>query len=191
MKAAGGAAAAAALGLLALLASGEIPVFRFVGERIEITVRPRAVEVVGLFDFANRWPMPMTQGMVFPFPDDPSTPAPSAAEILEVDPDTGRALRELPAVWLGGRPRFSLRLPARGRTRLRVRYVQEAQALAASYVLKTTRAWRAPLARGEYVLIPRGVRITRSNYPLAGETPSFARANFMPDQDWKFAWAAL
>jgi hypothetical protein len=174
---------------LAMMSAGMMPAVRFTRERIEVTVHPETIAVNGLYTYANPWPIPMSQGLSVPFPVDPSHPAPATVTVTEVDPRSGEDTRSIPAYWVGVEPYFSIRIPARGTMYVRVRYTQWTTAESATYILTTTRPWGKPLEQGEYLLQPRGVDITRSNYPLTGaDRLSFVREQFMPDQDWRFTW---
>ncbi len=179
----------AALAWLAATASGLVPAARFTRERIDITVRPSAVEVCGLYVYENPWPFPVTQGLAYPFPVDDSHPAPVSIQVTEADPADGSDLRVVPTFRLGGTPRYSIRIRPGGVAHVRVRYVQPAYVPSATYLLTTTQPWGRPLEHGEYVLNPMGVRILESSYPLDGPEPhSFVRRDFMPDKDWRFSW---
>jgi hypothetical protein len=174
---------------LFLAVAGILPAFRFTRERIEVTVRSSAIDVNGLYVYSNPWPVPWTQGLVVPFPVDAAHPAPATAEVTEIDPETGVEVRAIPLVWIGGRPHFTVGIPAFGTMYVRVRFTQPCASSSATYLLTTTRPWRRPLERGEYVLLPRGVRITESNYELnARDQLGFARNDFMPDKEWMFTW---
>lgn len=168
-----------------------MPVVRFTRERIEVAVRPGAIDVDGLYVYENPWPVPVVQGLKYPFPIDEAHPIPSSIEVSEVDPLSGQALRSIPVVWLGAAPRYSIRVPGRGSRHIRVRYTQSSGGRSGTYLLTTTRPWRQPLVRGEYVLLPKGgARILSSSYPLDGPEPgSFTKEGFMPDKEWEFTWA--
>lgn len=172
-----------------LLAFGFIPMARFTRERIEVTVRPSSIEVDGLYVYENPWPVPVTQGLKYPILSDDLHPLPDSVLVTEADPGTGEDLWVIHTLKLGRTPYYSVRIPAKGARHIRVRYSQEARDLRGAYLLTTTQPWRRPLERGEYLLKPRGVRITWSSYPLDGpKSPSFDREAFMPVKEWEFSW---
>lgn len=169
------------LAFLALLFSGVLPVVRFSGEYIAITVRPEAVDVDGLYIYSNPWPFPWVQGLQIPFPVDAEHPVPATVRAWETGAGPSREIRVL---WLNGAPHFSILVPAHGSRHVRVSYTQWARNRSATYLLTTTRPWGRPLEWGEYRLIPQGVEIARSNYPA-----QFRRLDFLPQQDWFFEWS--
>lgn len=174
---------------VALALAGIIPAVRFTRERIEVAVHPDSITVDGLYVYTNPLPFPWSQGLRVPFPTDALHPTPATVEVREVDPATGKNSGPLAVLWFGREPHFSIRVPAFGTKHVRVRFTQYSPTRSATYLLTTTRPWGRPLEQGEYVLRPRGVRITASNYPLDGQgCVCFARRHFMPDQDWTFTW---
>ncbi len=171
------------------MSAGVIPSVRFIRERIEVTVHPESIDVNGLYVYANPLPVPWLQGLRIPFPVDASHPAPATVEVSEVDPRTGKDLAPIAVLWFGGEPHFSVRVPAFGAAWVRVRFTQFTLTRSATYLLTTTKPWGRPLDRGEYFLRPRAVRISGSNYPFNREQCfCFARQQFMPDKEWRFAW---
>lgn len=182
-------AAGAILVPVALCTAGIIPAVRFTRERIEVTVRLDSIDVDGLYVYANPLPFSWSQGLRVPFPTGPLQLAPATVAVTEVDPATGKDSKALAVRWFSREPYFSIRVPAFGAKHVRVRFTQYSPGQVATYLLTTTRPWRRPLERGEYVLRPRGVRIAASNYPLDGQgCVCFTRREFMPDRDWSFAW---
>lgn len=176
---------------MALLFAGVLRAVRFVRERIEVTVRPEAIDVDGLYVYRNPLPFPWTQGLRVPFPVDANHPAPATVGVLVTDPGSGADRRSIPVRWFRGQPHFAVQVPAFGETHVRVQFTQRSTTQSATYLLTTTRSWRRSLERGEYVLRPRGVEIRASNYPLDSPEPlGFVRENFMPEKEWNFSWVA-
>lgn len=154
----------ASLGLFAaltLVLAGVIPAVRFVRERIELTVRPRSLEVNGLYVYANPLPILLAQGLTIPFPTDATQLAPATIAVTEVDPATGTDLRPIPVLWFLNERSFTIRVPAAGETWVRVRFTQRATAGTATYLLTTTKPWGRPLERGLYVLRPEDAIVER------------------------------
>jgi len=166
-----------------LIVLGLIPLARFPREWIEVTVYPEALEVNGLYIYANPWPFPIAQGLKTPLPVDPQHPLPANVKITKVGPDGETPLR---SHWFLQEPYFTLHLPAQAEVWVRVRYRQLALDQSGTYLLKSTRPWRRPLDYGAYVLITRDVTLLHSNYPL--RDMSFTRQHFMPQQDWQLRW---
>ncbi|MGC4117068.1 MAG: hypothetical protein QM765_21405 [Myxococcales bacterium] len=167
----------------ALVHSGLVPAARFARERIVVRVRPCEIEVDGLYVYENPLPVPWTQGLSVPFPADRRQPRPAAVRASLVSPGAERAL---PVLWASG-PRFDVPLPASGEATVRVRFTQRAPDRHGTYLLTTTRPWGRPLDRGEYVVIPEGVRIAHQSL---GEGLAAVRERFFPDADWTFEWTA-
>jgi hypothetical protein len=165
------------------------PVARFEREQITISVHPDYILVDGVYFYRNPFPFPIVQGLSIPFPTDDTHPAPVDLQVEELSP---RA-HMLSVRYLWGRPRFNLALLQNETVCLHVHYYQQAPTSDARYILTTTRPWLRPLQVGEYVLIPRGIRLLQSNHPLAstvGGAAQFRKQQFMPHQDWTFSWKA-
>lgn len=172
--------------LLPFLA-GWLPIVRFEREQIEIQVRGRRVGVEGNYIYRNPWPFPVVQGFSIPLPVDAIHPLPLEVSVEELWP---RPRRLSPRVILGVH-RFDLPLGAREEVGVRVRYEQYTPSADARYLLTTTEPWHRPLTLGVYRLIPDGVEIVSSNYPLRpidGRALGFDRKDFMPREDWAFSW---
>jgi len=181
--------AAGILTPLILWSAGIVPAVRFTRERIEVTVHADSIDVDGLYIYTNPLPIPLSQGLRVPFPTDAAHPAPATVEVREVDPLNQKDSEPIDVRWVWGEPHFSIRVPAFGAKQVRVRYTQYSPTMSATYLLTTTQPWGRPLEQGEYILRPRGVRITTSNYPLDGQgCLCFTRRRFMPDRDWRFTW---
>src|SRR5882762_8466 len=163
------------------------PMVRFEREQITISVHPDHIIVDGVYFYKNPFPFPIVQGLSIPFPTDDTHPSPVDLQVEELSP---RA-HMLNLRYLWGRPRFNLALQQNETVCLHVHYYQQAPTSDARYILTTTQPWLRPLQVGEYVLIPRGIRLLDSNYPLVhtvGGTAQFQKQQFMPRQDWVFSW---
>jgi len=186
------------VGLLALfllvaasLLSGWLPAARFEREQINIQVHPDHIVVDGVYFYRNPYPFPIVQGLSIPLPADDLHPLPAQLEAEELWPRPQAFLLRN----LLGQARFDLPLRAREAVCLRVHYYQQAPNSDARYILTTTRPWMRPLQSGEYWLVPQGVTLLRSNYPLrtmpgGRGVAVFQQTQFMPDQDWIFSWRA-
>jgi hypothetical protein len=164
-----------------------IPAARFEREQINIHVHPDHVVVDGIYLYRNPYPFPVVQGLSIPLPSDAQHPLPAELEAEELWPQR----HSFPLRDLWGRARFSLRLAAGQAVCLRVHYYQQAPSGNARYILTTTRPWLRPLEEGEYWLVPEGVTLLGSNYPMRPMPDGIAmfhKTQFMPDQDWVFSW---
>jgi len=152
-----------AVGLLPLAyLFSSFPIARFEQETITINVHPDHITVDGVYFYRNPYPFPIVQGLSIPLPADASHPAPVTMQVEELSPrPMVLGLRNL---W--GAPRFDLSLQRNEIVCLRVRYYQQAPASNARYILTTTKPWLRPLLSGEYRLIPHGVILLQSNYPV-------------------------
>ena len=165
------------------------PIVRFEREQITISVHRDHILVDGVYFYRNPFPFPVIQGLSIPLPADYAHPMPVDLEVEELSPRPH--MLTLRYIW--GLPRFDLPLRSNETACLHVHYYQNAPTSDARYILTTTQPWLRPLEVGEYVLIPRGVKLLHSNYPLVS-APSgaaqFCMLQFMPRQDWVFSWQA-
>ncbi len=169
--------------------AGWLPMARFERERIEIQVRQTSVVVEGEYVYRNPWPFPVVQGFSIPFSVDSTHPPPVEVSAEELWPHR----RLLSPRFVLGLHRFDLPLGPREEVGVRVRYEQYSPSADARYLLTTTQPWHRPLALGVYRIIPDGVEILSSNYPLRALEPGvlgFDRRDFMPREDWVFSWRA-
>ena len=167
--------------------AGIYPIVRFSQERIDIHVFPNHVVVNGFYVYKNPFPFPVVQGFSIPFPIDKYHPMPIDISVKQYSPTE----RSIPAPFVLGEHRFELRFRSKEELLVQVRYKQHAPKRNACYLLTTTKPWRRPLTRGVYKLIPEGVIITNSNYPVQPDgtaVSQFEMTNFMPEHDWLFFW---
>ena len=178
---------AALLLTAASLLAGLVPVVIFPREEISIELYPDHLRVDGLYVYRNPWPIPVAQGFTLPLPVDASHPAPIEVEAWRLTPEP--AAIPLRVWW--GEHRFELRFDSGEEIAVRVRYRQQASGGDGRYLLTTTAGWRRPLVAAVYRLLPRGVEVVDSNYPLVAGADGariFVREQFMPPEDWRFAW---
>ncbi len=167
--------------------TGAIPAVRFTAEEIRVTVQPRHILVDAFYQYRNPFPFPVIQGYVLPFPEDEAHSPPAGVELVQQTPER----RWIPVSQSLGRHRFSIAFPGSGEVTLHLRYRQGTPRERGTYILTTTASWLRPLERAVYRLVPDGVRITGSNYPMAPEATGafrWTRERFMPPEDWHFTW---
>ncbi len=184
-----GAACLLVLGVSYLAFGGAIPKVHFTSEVIKITVDERRLYVDALYRYRNDFPFPVTQGFSCPTPaGDGLRPAEGFMAVRIPETPGGEPVL-LPLRRLFGAPLFEVRVPAGTETVVRVRYVQEHSGSVGKYLLTTTAPWGEPLEHGRYELTFLAGDLLRSNYPLESLGPGryfFARAGFMPEEDWEF-----
>jgi hypothetical protein len=166
---------------------------RFVSERVIVEVSDGRTRVDGTYVFRNASDVPWNQGMFYPFPIDRDHLYPSQIEVEELRGDTlapiGFAARDLGVAW-------ALRFGAGEERVVRVEYSQRTLSRRATYIVTTTREWRLPIERAEFVFrVPaalRGVRLScePDRVESAGDTVLYfvTRERFMPDEDLVVTW---
>lgn len=176
------------IGLLALpFFTGHIPLVRFTDEEIRITVRPHSINVDAFYHYRNPFPFPVHQGYVLPFPEDADHFPPDGIEILQPGPEE----RPVPVLRFLGKHRFSIDFRGGGDVILHLHYKQATHRERGRYILTSTWPWGRPLEKAVYRLIPEGVQIVSSNYPLIPDRSGafhWTREQFMPLADWRFTW---
>ncbi len=178
--------------------SGYFTTVRFDSERIEILVERGQIHVTGLYHYANASRLPAVLTLKVPFPTDRDHPRPDSFWLSETTAE-GLELDDLPLAIRGEDVSFRL-IFRPGQTKwVRLDYDQPVRVTNGRYLLVTTRAWRRPIRRGEYLLrLPQNAELISSSYvlkrvPGATEwnTYSFVETDFYPDHDWIFAWSDL
>ena len=167
---------------------------RFDREKIEVYAANGHIRVSGLYHYRNRFPLPAALSLGLPFPTDATHAVPSAYSVTEIASD-GSAIGEIPTGEYQGSVVFRLFFLPSHEKWIRIDYLQNVAVANGRYLLRTTRAWKRPLAEGEYVLhLDRAAELFASNYfleklPSRGESRySFTRTDFLPEEDWIFSW---
>lgn len=177
--------------------SGYFTPVRFDRERIEVLVKRGQIHVRGLYHYANTSRLPAVLTLRVPFPVDSDHPQPERFALCDSSEDGREGAEIVPAVRAGD---VSFRLLFRPREVkwVRLDYVQPSRVNRGRYLLTTTKPWRRPIDRADFVLrLPEQLDLSSSNFPVQpsssadnGKTFVFSRTDFYPDQDWIFAWAA-
>ena len=166
---------------------------RFDRERIEVWAFDRQTQVTGLYHYVNRSPLPLSFSFGLPFPVDRDHPPPAAFFVSEVHAD-GTLCKEIATRDYHGETTFRLWFWPSQDKWIRVDYLQKTAVPQARYILLTTRQWRAPLDRGDYLLhLCQGCDLVSSNYPVSRvpgtqNNYAFFRTDFLPSEDWQFSW---
>jgi len=170
---------------------------RFDQEKIDVYAVDGQIRVQGLYHYRNRLPLPVTFSLGLPFPVDFLHAVPSAYSVSEVALN-GSEIRKIATRNYHGNVVFRLFFLPASEKWLRVDYLQNVAASNGKYILRTTRAWKQSLARGEYVLrLGNSAELTSSNYALQKlsdgrvSSYSFTRENFFPADDWEFSWKPI
>jgi len=174
--------------IIALLyLSGIYPIVRFTNEQIDIQVYPEYIEVDGYYTYKNPFPFSVVQGLSIPFAVDTTHFMPIQISAKQVFVEE----KPIPIRFIMGKHRFDLAFSAGEQIVVRVQYFQYVPEKNACYILTTTKPWESPLVEGTYRLFPEKVRIISSNYLLQSRRDGilvFNRNNFMPENNWHFAW---
>lgn len=187
--------AAAVLAAGVYFFSGYFTTIRFDRERIEVQVARGRIQVRCLYHFTNASRLPAVVTLRVPFPVDRDHLQPEVLTLCEAAED-GRELAEIPLLMRGGDVAFRLIFRPRQEKWIRVDYAQGTRVANGRYILTTTRTWRRPIERADYVLrLPRNFELASSNYPVSlapapgpWKVYSFSKSNFYPGQDWEFVW---
>src|SRR5262249_44743633 len=127
---------------------------------------PGQTQVTGLYHYVNRSPFPVSFSLGVPFPIDAGHPRPTEFHVSEVD-GKGAFIKDVTTRSYHGTTVFRLWFWSAQEHWIRLDYVQGAQVLHARYILLSTRKWRQPIERGDYVLhLGEGLDLASSNYAL-------------------------
>lgn len=177
--------------------SGRFTTVRFDQERIEVELSKARIHVRAFYHYTNSSALPAVLTLQVPFPVDRNHPEPDGYSLYESTAD-GRALASLAPIVRGG-VYFRLLFRPRGSKWIRLDYQQRAETTDGRYLLTTTRAWRHPIAKADYVLrLAPGLELSSSNYVVQpeswagpGRAYGFSKTDFYPNQDWAFSWTEL
>lgn len=164
---------------------------RFKAERVELTLEPGKLKVLGVYTFSNPGVRPWRGRIGYPvLVDEGQTPPRHVTLEGEAPlPVRCREPRRCAAV-------LSLSLPARGSRTLRLRYEQRLTGRRAAYLLTTARRWRRPLDHADLVVrVPAawtGVTLSypgaRSKVEGAHRVLRFSRQGFVPQKELIVTW---
>lgn len=175
--------------------SGHFTTVRFDRERIEVQIERGRIHVKGLYHYTNASGLPAVLTLGVPFPVDSNHPQPEWFALYESGED-GRAGAEIVPVVRGSDVSFRLIFRPYEAKWILLEYSQPSHVPRGRYLLTTTRPWRRPIERADYVLrIPHESSLLSSNYPVTSEPAAagwqaftFSKTDFFPDRDWEFAW---
>jgi len=175
--------------------SGYFTTVRFDRERIEVQADRGRIYVRGLYHYSNTSRLPAVLTLRVPFPVDSDHPQPDWFTLCKSGED-GRAGEEIVPVVRGKDVSFRLTFRPYETKWILLEYSQPSHVPRGRYLLTTTRPWRRPIERADYVLrLPREFSLLSSNYPVRSEPAAgawqaftFSKTDFFPGQDWEFAW---
>ncbi len=178
------------------LFSGYFTPVRFDQERIEVRVDGGRIQVTGLYHYTNHSRLPAVLTLGVPFPVDRDHSRPELYSLAEAT-EEGRPLAGISPVVAGTNVRFRLIFRPGEAKWIRLDYAQATRAANGRYLLRTTRAWRRPIAHACFAFrLSDDLELVSSNYALSPSPPqgrwktySFCKEDFYPDRDWEFAWS--
>lgn len=164
-----------------------LPVIRFTEETIDVEIFPDEILVRGLYAFRNPFPFALSQTFSYPLPED--------ADLLEAfDVKARKVSPEIEPLsftdTLGSRG-FKLRFPPKETVAIEIEYRQKTPKHYGRYIPITLHHRNRPLQFGSYALIPKGVEIVSSSYPLQknGNGIQFYEGHrFIHSNQWRFSW---
>lgn len=157
----------------------------FYKERVVISLAPGEVTVEGVYFFRNTSSRERRVRIYYPFPIDEDHPYPDRIEV-----EGFQFTREDRGI------SWSMSFPACSDTSVRVRYRQKLYANSAAYTLTTTRYWKKPLRRAEFIIkVPRDWEALTISYPPDRREAKdglvyyyITETDFMPDKDLVIRW---
>ncbi|MBI4165971.1 MAG: hypothetical protein HY508_09590 [Acidobacteria bacterium] len=175
--------------------SGYFTPVRFDRERIDVRVAPGQIHVRGRYHYTNTSRLPAVLTLKVPFPVDSEHPQPEWYGLYDSS-EEGREGAEIVPTVRGDDVSFRLIFWPREEKWVRLDYLQPTRVSGGRYLLTTTKPWRRPIAKAEYVLrLPSDLTLLSSNYavspaPADGtwQVFTFSKFDFFPERDWEFAW---
>lgn len=176
--------------------SGYFTPVRFDRERIEVRVTSGRIHVKGLYHYANASRLPAVLTLRVPFPVDAEHPQPEWFTLCHSGED-GRMGEEILPMVRGRDVSFRLIFRPQEAKWVRLDYLQPSRVNHGRYLLTTTKPWRRPIGRADYILrLQSDLALVSSNYQVSsvadtagGSVFVFSKSDFFPDRDWEFAWS--
>ncbi|MFW5811204.1 MAG: hypothetical protein ACOCWY_06355 [Thermodesulfobacteriota bacterium] len=173
--------------LLLPMIANLLPVIRFSEESIDVQVFPDEIRVRGLYSFKNPFPFSLSQTFSYTPAEDVDLPEALEVKARKISPK----IEPLPFTNTMGSRRFKLRFAAKETVTIEIEYRQKTPKHYARYIPITLKHRNRPLQFGSYALIPRGVEIVSSSYPLRenGSGVQFYEGHrFIHSSQWRFSW---
>ena len=166
-----------------------LPIIRFAEESIDVQVFPDEIRVRGLYAFKNPFPFSLSQTFSYTPAEDVDLPEALDIKARKISPE----VEPLPFTDTLGSRRFQLRFAAKETVTIEIEYRQKTPKHYARYIPITLSHRNRPLQFGSYALIPQGVEIVSSSYPLRenGSGVQFYESHrFIHTSQWRFSWRA-
>ena len=164
-----------------------LPIIRFAEESIDVQVYPHEIRVRGLYAFRNPFPFSLSQTFSYTPAEDVDLPEALDIKARKISP----IVEPLPFTDTLGSRRFKLRFAAKETVTIEIEYRQKTPKHYARYIPITLSHRNRPLQFGSYALIPKGVEIVSSSYPLRknGSGVQFYEGHrFIHSSQWRFSW---
>ncbi|RPI74333.1 MAG: DUF4424 domain-containing protein [Ignavibacteriales bacterium] len=165
--------------------------FYFSEEIIEIKIYEDYADVYGAYLFKSNSESDIKSTLYYPFPVSDSYPYPEEIKVFD------KYYNEIHFTELSSGIYFSISLLPDSVSLIKVFYRQKLNTQTMKYILTTTRQWKRPLEKGEYVIsLPEEFELkTLSLTPYSREIKSsrnifhIKKENFMPETDLIISWA--
>lgn len=164
-----------------------IPIIRFTEESIDVQVFPDEIRVRGVYGFKNPFPFSLSQTFSYTPPEGVDLSEALDIKARKISPE----IEPLPFLETLASRRFKLRFAPRETVTIEIEYRQKTPKHYARYIPITLTHRNRPLQFGSYALIPRGVEIVSSSYPLRenGSGVQFYEGHrFIHTNQWRFSW---
>ncbi len=164
-----------------------LPIIRFAEESIDVQVFPNEIQVRGLYAFKNPFPFSLSQTFSYTPAEDVDLPEALDIKARKISPE----VEPLPFIDNLGSRRFKLRFAAKETVTIEIEYRQKTPKNYARYIPITLSHRNRPLQFGSYALIPKGVEIVSSSFPLreiGSGIRFYERHRFIHTSQWRFSW---
>lgn len=167
------------------LANAHALSIEFYREKITVLLSDDQVTVEGVYYFRNTSFKSQKEIMYYPFPMDKHHPYPHEIKVEDLDFTKGKQ----GVYWL-------IEFPLHSTRSVKVRYKQRCDINSATYILTSTKHWKQPLEKAEFMIVvpERWENVTLSYCPDRWETKKglkyyyISKVDFLPQQDLIIKW---